>query len=96
MMKQLILSIIFANFMFASTLRIDDKIGNFSLTDQFDKIHTISSNVLTIIVTFQKETLMMVNDFLSSKSSIFLEEHHAILINKIGRASCRERVSSPV
>ena len=83
MLKKLILSIIFINCLSAGTLKIDDKIGNFSLTDQFDKIHTISSNVLTIIVTFQKETLMMVNDYLSSKSENFLEEHHAIFINNI-------------
>jgi hypothetical protein len=71
---------LFQILIFASNLKIGDKISNFSLTDQFDGIHTITSGISTIIVTFQKETLMMVNDFLSSKSELdFLEDKHAIL-----------------
>lgn len=83
MLKKLILSVIFINCLSAGTLKIDDKISNFSLTDQFDKIHTITCDISTIIVTFQKKTLMMVNDYLSSKSENFLEDHHAIFINNI-------------
>lgn len=83
MLRKLILSVIFINCLNAGTLKIDDKISNFSLTDQFDKIHTITSDISTIIVTFQKETLMMVNDYLSSKSENYLEDHHAIFINNI-------------
>ncbi|MFW2611919.1 hypothetical protein [Aliarcobacter butzleri] len=83
MIKQLILSIIFVNSLFAVNLKIEDKISNFSLTDQFDKIHTISNDIKIIIVTFQKDTLLMVNNFLSSKSSDFLENHKAIIINDI-------------
>lgn len=83
MLRKLILSVIFINCLSAGTLKIDDKISNFSLTDQFDKIHTITSDISTIIVTFQKETLMMVNDYLSSKSENYLEDHHAIFINNI-------------
>ena len=83
MIKQLILSIIFVNSLFAVNLKIEDKISNFSLTDQFDKIHTISNDIKIIIVTFQKDTLLMVNNFLSSKSSDFLENHKAIVINDI-------------
>lgn len=83
MLKKLILSVIFINCLSAGTLKIDDKISNFSLTDQFDKIHTITCDISTIIVTFQKKTLMMVNDYLSSKSENFLENHHAIFINNI-------------
>jgi hypothetical protein len=83
MLKIFILLVIATNFIFAGNLKVGDKLNNFSLTDQFDGIHTITNNIETIIITFQKETLMMVNDFLSSKSSIFLEEHHAIVINNI-------------
>ena len=65
MIKQLILSIIFVNSLFAVNLKIEDKISNFSLIDQFDKIHTITNDIKIIIVTFEKETLSMVNNFLS-------------------------------
>jgi hypothetical protein len=83
MIKKLILSLLFPAIILASNLKINDKISNFSLTDQFDKIHTINSGVSTIIVTFQKDTLEMINDFLSSKSEHFLEDKHAVFISNI-------------
>lgn len=36
-----------------------------------------------IIVTFQRNTSNLVNDFLSSKDSDFLENKHAVFINNI-------------
>ena len=83
MIKKLILSLLFPAIIFANNLKINDKISNFSLIDQFDKIHTINSGVSTIIVTFQKDTLEMINDFLSSKSEHFLENKHAVFISNI-------------
>jgi RNA recognition motif-containing protein len=83
MIKKLILSILFPAIVIASNLKINDKIGNFSLTDQFDKIHTINSGVSTIIVTFQRDTLELINDFLSAKNENFLEDKHAVFINNI-------------
>ena len=71
---------IYAN---AGTLKIDDKISTFSLVNQFDKIHTITSEISIIIVTFQKETTNLVNDFLSSKNSDFLDKNNTIFINNI-------------
>ncbi|MBP7783979.1 MAG: hypothetical protein KA040_02685 [Aliarcobacter sp.] len=83
MIKKLILSVLFPSIIFASSLKINDKISNFSLTDQFDKMHTINSGISTIIVTFQKNTLEIINDFLSSKNENFLENNHAIFISNI-------------
>ena len=64
MLNKFILSLLFPIIMMASSLKLNDKINSFSLTDQFDKIHTINSEVSTIIVTFEKDTLNMINDFL--------------------------------
>ena len=83
MLRKLILSILISIFANGSTLKIDDKISTFSLANQFDKIHTITSEISTIIVTFQRETSNLVNDFLSSKNSDFLDLNHAIFINDI-------------
>lgn len=83
MLKKLILSILFPAMIMAASLKINDKISNFSLTDQFDKIHIINDETSIIIVTFQKDTLSMINDFLSSKSSDFLEVNHTILVSNI-------------
>ena len=83
MLQKLILSMIVCIYANAGTLKIDDKISTFSLVNQFDKIHTITSEISIIIVTFQKETTNLVNDFLSSKSSDFLDKNNTIFINNI-------------
>ena len=83
MLQKLILSMIVCIYANAGTLKIDDKISTFSLVNQFDKIHTITSEISTIIVTFQKQTSNLVNDFLSSKQSDFLFISHTIFINDI-------------
>ena len=83
MLQKLILFILIFIFADANTLKIDDKISTFSLPNQFDKIHTVSSEVSIIIVAFEKESLNLVNDFLSSKSIDFLDLNNAIFINDI-------------
>lgn len=83
MLKKLILSTLICFYANATTLKIDDKISTFSLANQFDKIHTITSEISTIIVTFQRETSNLVNDFLSSKQSDFLDKNNTIFINNI-------------
>ena len=83
MLRKLILSIIISIFANGSALKIDDKISSFSLPNQFDKIHTIGSDVSIIMVTFEKESANLVNDFLSSKSIDFLDLNNAIFINDI-------------
>ena len=83
MLKTLILSILFSSVIFANSLKVHDKIGSFSLTDQFDRIHTIKSDVSTIIVCFQKETLELINGFLSSKNIDFLQKTHTIFVSNI-------------
>jgi hypothetical protein len=83
MLKILILSILYSSIIFANSLKIHDKISNFSLTDQFDRIHTINSEISTIIVCFQKDTRELINDFLSSKSVDFLQKNHAVFLSNI-------------
>ncbi len=83
MLKKLILFILICVYTNASTLKIDDKISSFSLTNQFDKIHRITGEISIIIVTFQKETTNLVNDFLSSKNSDFLDKNNTLFISDI-------------
>lgn len=83
MLKKLILFILISVFANAYTLKIGDKISTFSLSNQFDEIHTITSEVSMIIITFQKETSNLVNDFLSTKSIDFLDKNNTIFINNI-------------
>lgn len=87
MIKKLILLILICIFAKASTLKIDDKISSFSLPNQFDKIHTINNEISKIIVTFEKDDVDLVNDFLSSKNNDFLDKNHAVFINNISKTS---------
>ncbi|MDD2895325.1 MAG: hypothetical protein PHG81_04820 [Aliarcobacter sp.] len=87
MKQKLILLILICIFARASTLKIDDKISSFSLPNQFDKIHTINSEISKIIVTSEKENVTLINDFLSSKNSDFLDKNHTVFIDNISKVS---------
>ncbi len=87
MKKKLILLILICIFAKASTLKIDDKISSFSLPNQFDKIHTINGETSKIIVTSEKENIELINDFLSSKNSDFLDKNHTVFIDNISKVS---------
>ena len=87
MKQKLILLILICIFAKASTLKIDDKISSFSLPNQFDKIHTINDKTSKIIVTSQKENVELVNDFLSSKDSDFLDKNATVFIDNISNVS---------
>ena len=81
MFRKLILSILLSTLVYSSSLKLNDKISNFSLTDQFDRIHTITSDVSTIVITFEKETLNSVNDFLSYSSFFRLSSENVSVAN---------------
>jgi len=87
MKKKLILLILISIFAKASTLKIDDKISSFSLPNQFDKIHTINGEISKIIVSFQRDDINLINDFLSSKNSDFLDKNNTVFIDNISKVS---------
>jgi len=87
MKQKLILLILICIFAKASTLKIDDKISSFSLPNQFDKIHTINGEISKIIVSFQRDDINLINDFLSSKNSDFLDKNNTVFIDNISKVS---------
>ncbi|RXJ84597.1 hypothetical protein [Arcobacter sp. CECT 8985] len=82
-MKKIILLISLVFFAYAKQFHVGDKIGMFSLLDQFDVKHTIDKNIKTIIVSFEKQTGKDVNEFLNSKDPTFLKDHNAVFIANI-------------
>lgn len=80
---KLILSFLFSSILFASSYDINDKISTFSLPDQFDKMHTINSDISTIIVSFENHMSKKVNKFLAKKDDEFLTKNHSIFIANI-------------
>lgn len=83
MIRRIIFISLFTTYLFSNDFKVNKEITNFSLTDQFDKIHTVSSDVKTIIVSFEKETGAVINEFLSTKEVDFLEKNKAIFIANI-------------
>ncbi|MGD9553209.1 MAG: hypothetical protein AB7D96_11650 [Arcobacteraceae bacterium] len=67
----------------SSSFSVGDKIGNFSLLNQFDEKQTIDGSVKTMLVSFEKGTGADVNEFLSKQSTDFLKQHHAVFIANI-------------
>lgn len=84
MFKKTFLIVCFITSMFgSSSFSVGDKIGNFSLLNQFDEKQTIDGSVKTMLVSFEKGTGADVNEFLSKQSSDFLKQHNAVFIANI-------------
>ncbi len=82
-MKAIIFLSLMLGSLFAQTFEKNKAIEHFSLPDQFNKMHTISKDIKTLIVSFEKDTGKMLNEFLASKPSDFLQKHHAAFIANI-------------
>ncbi len=82
-MKIAIIFILLITSLFSQNFGLNGKIEHFSLPDQFNKMHTISDDTQTLIVSFEKDTGKMVNEFLASKEADFLQKHHAVFIANI-------------
>lgn len=83
MIKNIILTIALSVYLMANQFNIDQKIGSFALSDQFDKIYTIDNMVKTLIVSFEKDTGKDVNEFLAAQKVDFLEKNNAVFIANI-------------
>ncbi|MFA7092532.1 MAG: hypothetical protein WC149_11855 [Arcobacteraceae bacterium] len=84
MFKTLFLSLLLGGSLWAgSSFNIGDKIGNFSLLNQFDEKQTVDTSVQTIMVSFEKDTGADINEFLSHQKSDFLQKREAVFIANI-------------
>jgi hypothetical protein len=69
--------------LFSNSFNVNSNIGSFELADQFEKKHTVTSDVTTMIVSFEKDTSAGINEFLSTKEKGFLEANNAVFIADI-------------
>ncbi|WP_024954765.1 hypothetical protein [Sulfurospirillum arcachonense] len=83
MIKKILFLTLFSVYIFGASFKVSDTIGSFSLPDQFDKVHVVDNKAKIIIVSFEKDTGKLVNDFLASKEPSFLQEHKAVFIADI-------------
>lgn len=84
MFKKLLLCLFLGGSLWASAaFNEGDKIGNFSLLNQFDVKQTVDNSVETIVVSFEKDTGAQLNEFLSKQTPDFLQQHKAVFIANI-------------
>lgn len=83
MIKKIVLLIVFATLLFSNSFELNKNINSFSLVDQFDRVHTIHSDIKTILVSFEKGTGADVNKFLAGKNPDFLQKNNAVFIANI-------------
>lgn len=85
MFKKIVLTLLtLLSFTYAKTLHLGDTISPFSLPDQFDKVHQVNSKDYKIlIIAFEKDVAVMMNDFLKEKPDSFLKENSAVFISDI-------------
>ncbi len=83
MIKKVLFLAMLTTALFSNSFDVNSNIGSFELKDQFDKKHTVSSDVTTMIVSFEKDTSAGVNEFLSDKEKGFLENNNAVFIADI-------------
>jgi hypothetical protein len=72
----LISSFIFLN----ASIILDQPLQQFSIKDQFGKIHQIQKNTKKVIFVFQKSTAKIVRDYLKSKPKDFLQQQKTIFV----------------
>jgi len=81
MFKKLFILTFTALLSFATTLKIGETLTPFNLPDQFDKVHTISSDKYeTLLVSFSKDTSNKVNDYLKKQKIGFLDQNKIVYI----------------
>jgi len=70
----------------ADTLQISTPFNSFNkfvYKTQFDKKVAISNNIKTIVISYEKDTGRLVNNYLINKDSLYLKEKNAVFIADI-------------
>ena len=83
MIKKVLLLAVFATALFSNSFNVNSNIGSFELADQFEKKHTVNSDIQTIIFSSEKDTSAALNEFLASKEKGFLEANKTAFIADI-------------
>jgi len=83
MIKKVLLLAVFATALFSNSFNVNSNIGSFELADQFEKKHTVNSDIQTIIFSSEKDTSAALNEFLASKEKGFLEANKTVFVADI-------------
>lgn len=82
-MKQLLLiSLLFTANLFAD-FKVGDTLPQIKLQDQFEQEFTVDGKDTLLIMAFEKDLSVVVNEYLKQQPKSFLEDHHAKYISDI-------------
>ena len=84
-MKILLPLFLLVNLMFASTFKVGDDMSSVKVTDQFDKVLQVNSDVKKVIVVFSKDKGNEIREFLDSNPN-YLKENGAIYLADVSAA----------
>lgn len=85
MLKKIVLTLGITASLFGTPFQVNDTIKDLTLKDQFDKSHSITYKTKMVIVSFEKDTSALINEFLSKKGKDFTTKHNTILIGNISK-----------
>ena len=83
MIKKLLLTIFLGVVAFANPLTVNNSVPELKIKDQFEKEHTLDSNVKTIIFSATKDENNTIKEFLNSKGNDFLTTNHVVYVADI-------------
>ena len=84
MIKFILFSMLAFTLALSKPLQIGDTILSFSLPDQFDAVHQVNSkDYKTIVIAFEKDMAVMLNEYLKEQPSTFLTSNKALFISDI-------------
>jgi len=83
MIKKILALVMLSTALFANSFNLNSNIGSFELSDQFEKKHTVNSDIETIVFSTEKDTSAALNEFLATKEKGFLEVNKTAFIADI-------------
>jgi len=82
-MKLLLLITLFLTTTLFANFNVGDKLPDITLLDQFNKKLKIEENDALVIMAFEKDTALIISDYLKAQPASFLLEHQAKYISDI-------------
>lgn len=85
MIKKIFICTIITIHLFSANLHVNSYINTFWLFNQFNQKIYVNDRVDYIIISFNKDTSLIINSFLKFKKSNFLSKHHIIFIVNLSK-----------
>jgi len=82
-MKHILLaSLLFTGSLFAD-FKVGDTLPTITLEDQFEKEHSVEAKDTLVVMAFEKDISVVVNEYLKKQPGTYLAAHHAKFISDI-------------